>query len=181
MDRLAFTLQEGGESDADEIYRIHTSSIRQVCASHYGAKEIEVWAAKQSRKIYIPYLKNKEMFVAKRQGGALVGFVHYTVHNSEESREYSGDEVQKVQTEIKGLFIDPGFVRRGIGKLLVEKVVPLAMDGGAECLTVSASLNSVAFYKEMGFREVRTKAHQITCQCTVECVSMIKPLAKQDA
>ena len=180
MDRFELTLQEGGESDADEIYRIHTSSIRQVCASHYGAKEIGVWAAKQTRETYVPSLKNKEILVAKEHSGTLVGFIHYIVHNSEKSCEDSDYELQKVHTEIKGLFVDPSFVRRGIGKLLLEKVVTLATDGGAECLTVSASLNSVAFYKEMGFREVETKAHEITCQCTVNCVCMIMPLGKRD-
>ena len=173
MDCTTFTLQEGNENDADEIYRIHTSAIREVCSSHYGAKEIELWTGKLSRETYIPFLKNQEIIVAK-EGGALVGFIHHIEHSSENNNCKTDQKLPEIKVEIKGLFIDPAFIKRGLGRLLVGTVESLAKQKGAGCLTVSASLNSVQFYNKLGFHEVMRKAHQITCQCTVQCVCMIK-------
>lgn len=172
MDGTTFSLTKGSETDVDQIYHIHTSSIREVCSSHYGAKEIELWSGKQAKETYIPFLKNGEIIVAKG-GDTLVGFVHYIQHNIEKNdRDSKGSQWM----EIKALYVDPRFIRRGVGKLLVEKVESLAKEKGAESLRVSSTLNAVPFYSKFGFCEVNRKPHRITLQVSVECVCMIKDL-----
>lgn len=174
-----FTLEEGKESDADCICHIHTSSIRQICASHYDDKEIEIWAGTQTRETYIPCLKNKEIIIIKR-GSTLAGFIHHIEHIEDGAIKLDCELSPKIiQIEIKRLFVDPGFIRRGLGKLLVQEVESLANEKGAECLTVSAALNAVGFYTKMGFQKIRRKPYQVAYQFSIDNMWMVKNLKKQ--
>jgi GNAT superfamily N-acetyltransferase len=53
--------------------------------------------------------------------------------------------------ELEGLFVEPGFMRRGIGGALVEDVLGLARDGGVTAVAVVAEPDAVAFYARCGF------------------------------
>ena len=174
MDKASCVLEKGKEEDAERIYQIHTSAIKQLCSSHYGEKEISLWAGKQTEEKYVPFLESGDMIVAKKNG-IVVGFIHHIHHTKGINTEQCSDNDRM---EIKGLFIDPGFARHGLGRILFWEVEKIAVEKDVEVMTVSASLNSLPFYQKMGFKEVDRKPHQITCQCPVECVSMVKSLTK---
>ena len=53
--------------------------------------------------------------------------------------------------ELDGLFVDPAFMRRGIGRALVHDVFALAKERGCNRIEVTANPNAVAFYVKMGF------------------------------
>jgi L-amino acid N-acyltransferase YncA len=53
-------------------------------------------------------------------------------------------------------FIKPGYTGRGIGKLLLDHLIPKARDKGITCLIASISSNnveSINFHKKNGFIE----------------------------
>lgn len=54
--------------------------------------------------------------------------------------------------ELDGLFVDPRFMRRGVGSALVRDVAARARAQGAERIDVIANDNALAFYEHMGFR-----------------------------
>lgn len=53
--------------------------------------------------------------------------------------------------ELDDLFVDPGFMRRGIGSALVCDAARLASEAGASVLTVTANPHAAAFYLAAGF------------------------------
>ena len=161
-----FTFENGKIEDSNRIYQIHTSAIKQLCSTHYGEKEISLWAGKQREETYIPFLEKGDIIVAKKNGN-VVGFIHHM----ESTEDVNG-------LRVKGLFIDPSFARSGMGRLLMQEVEAIALKKGITIMRVSASLNSLPFYQKMGFTAVEQKLHQITCECAVECVSMVKHLIK---
>ncbi len=55
--------------------------------------------------------------------------------------------------ELDGLFVEPGHMRCGVGRALVEDAVARASDGSATCLEVTAG-PARAFYERVGFRLV---------------------------
>jgi GNAT superfamily N-acetyltransferase len=170
-------LEKGKISDAERIYQIHTSAIKQLCSSHYGEDEISKWAGKQKQETYIPFLESGSIIVAKKNG-IVVGFIHHIYHpkdiNTDKSPSKQCSDYDEMQ--IKGLFIDPSFARNGLGRILFKEVEKIAVEKDVGIMTVSASLNSLPFYQKMEFKEVERKLHQITSQCSVECVSMVKSL-----
>ena len=180
MEGALFALEIGTIEDSGRLYQIHTSAIKELCSSHYAEKEIALWAGKQKQETYVPFLQNGDIIVAKKDG-MVVGFIHH-IKNSQEvhTNELSTKECSNDEVTVKGLFIDPNFVRKGVGKLLLKQVEAIALENGVAIMKVSASLNSLPFYSKMGFQEVERNMHQIMCACSVECVGMVKHLKRQN-
>lgn len=57
------------------------------------------------------------------------------------------------QCHISLLFVDPGYQRRGIGRLLAEKMISAADAFGCDSVTLNAAPDAVGFYKAIGFEE----------------------------
>lgn len=53
--------------------------------------------------------------------------------------------------ELDGLFVDPAFWRRGIGRALVDDAVALARSRGCQRIEVTANPRAVEFYVKLGF------------------------------
>jgi GNAT superfamily N-acetyltransferase len=53
--------------------------------------------------------------------------------------------------ELDDLFVDPGFMRRGIGLALVGDAARLASESGCSALAVTANPHATAFYAAAGF------------------------------
>ena len=62
--------------------------------------------------------------------------------------------------EIEDLFVDPDWMRKGIGRALVLDMVAIARGRGIERVEVTANPHALAFYQNAGFvvyREVTTR------------------------
>ncbi len=51
-----------------------------------------------------------------------------------------------------GLFVDPKHQKKGIGKMLMEKVEQLARERGEKELVLFSSVNAVEFYLNLGYK-----------------------------
>lgn len=59
--------------------------------------------------------------------------------------------------ELDDLFVDPGWMRRGVGRALVFDAVEIARNGGAGRVEVTANPHALAFYRKAGF----TAGHEV--------------------
>jgi GNAT superfamily N-acetyltransferase len=71
------------------------------------------------------------------QDGAVVGFATWA--------EAAGT------MELEDLFVDPGYMRRGIAAALVSRIAEVVRARGAECLEVTANPHALGFYRASGF------------------------------
>jgi GNAT superfamily N-acetyltransferase len=55
--------------------------------------------------------------------------------------------------ELEDLFVDPGWMRRGIATALVSRIVDVLRARGAECLEVTANPHAREFYSAAGFAD----------------------------
>jgi GNAT superfamily N-acetyltransferase len=53
--------------------------------------------------------------------------------------------------DLEDLFVDPEWMRHGIGRQLVQDVAAIARTGGIERLVVAANPHALAFYEALGF------------------------------
>jgi len=84
--------------------------------------------------------------VAVTGDGRLVGFATTLI---------AGDAA-----ELDDLFVDPGWMRRGIGRALVLDAIAIARDRGASRVEVTANPHALVFYESVGFavdHEVQTR------------------------
>ena len=56
--------------------------------------------------------------------------------------------------ELVDLFVEPGSMRRGVGRLLIDDVVAFARSAGVALVTVDANPHARAFYEASGFEVV---------------------------
>jgi ribosomal protein S18 acetylase RimI-like enzyme len=122
------TLRRAVIADCEQIARVHAASIRTLLRSHYTPEQLERWAASLTPERYVPLAEHS---IVATDGEPIAGFA------------------QMQDGEIQRLYIDPAYVRRGIGAMLLRELERLAT---CSSLRLSASLNAVPFYEAMGFR-----------------------------
>ena len=87
-------------------------------------------------------VRDERTRVAVGEGGAVVGFATYLI----------ADGV----AELEDLFVDPPWMRRGIGHGLVVDISAQLKGLNCETLEVTANPHAMPFYEHLGFAEVRT-------------------------
>ena len=165
-----FLIRSAIESDAERIYKIHTSAIRSKCSTHYSAKDIDIWISRQAKARYLPFIQANEILVAEvaEEDGKVIGFGHLTP-------DVNGSAEKTMQ--IRGLFVDPDCGVKGVGSSLLEELEKKARElTEVDTLVVHSSLNAVEFYKKCGFIAQEITAHQMGEHSSLQCYKMIKKL-----
>ena len=172
------TIRAAQESDAEAIWRVHTSCIVRVCSSHYSPVEVDTWAKRQKPENYVQFIKKDYYIVAERRDHrgqeeerrslSLVGFAH--LGKSDASKMLACCEM-----EVKALYVSPESQRIGVGKALLWELEEQARKVGCTCLGVCSTLNAVTFYEARGFVVIKDQAHCVGTQ-TLQCKIMQKKL-----
>lgn len=121
--------------DAEEIHHIHTNAVKFNCKNFYTENQITIWLKNRSPEGYHKGIKNGEMFIAE-ENGEIAGFGH------------------AIPGQIAAVFVDPAFQGKGVGKLLLEHGLKLALQE-KQPVMVESSLNAENFYKRNGFIKIR--------------------------
>ena len=145
--------------DADAVWRVHTASIRELCAGWYTADEIAVWTARLRPEAYRAAIEAHVVVVAERDGD-VVGF----------------GELDLERGEIVAVYVLAAVAGRGVGADLLGHLEETARAAGLARLTLCASLNAEAFYAHRGWRAGAREKHRLTPAVAVDCVRMDKVL-----
>ncbi len=94
-------------SDKENIYKIHTSTVREACKNFYTQEQIEAWLKNKSPEGYIEAIEKNEMFIAE-ENNQIIGFGH------------------AIAWEIVAIFVDPKSHKRWVGKMLLQYAMKIA-------------------------------------------------------
>ena len=147
-------------ADAEGIFRVHISAIRDVASTHYTATQIEAWAGRLSPASYREPIESKIVFVAVDME-RICGFSQLDPQNS----------------AVKAVYVLPSHLRRGLGTNLLLALESFAQANGLAQLTLEASLNSVPFYEQAGYRRIRSTDHEFSPGVSIPCLVMRKDLS----
>lgn len=132
---MEYVIRQARLADADEMHRVHTESVRVLCATAYEPAVIDSWLRGRTAAGYMSGISCGMSAVAEC-GARVVGFC------------------EAVPGEVLGVFVVPECAGRGVGTALLRHAVALA--GGPEtAVSLEATLNAVGFYERFGFRAVR--------------------------
>jgi GNAT superfamily N-acetyltransferase len=154
------TLRGALEADAPAVWRVHTTSVRALCAGWYSEQEIAVWTGRLVADAYRRAIRAHLMVVAERDGG-VVGF----------------GELDLDRGEVVAVYVLPEAVGAGIGSALLTHLETTARAHGLHRLTLCASLNAEKFYAHRGWLAGAREKHRLTEAVAVDCVRMNKALA----
>ena len=153
------TIRPALESDASAVWRVHTTSVRTLCAGWYSEQEIALWTDRLVADAYRRSIHTHAMVVAERDG-EVIGF----------------GELDLEGGEIVAVYVLPDAVGAGIGSALLAHLEGMARARGLAELTLCASLNAEAFYARRGWRAGEREKHRLTSSVAVDCVRMDKAL-----
>ena len=120
--------------DAATIYDVHVSAIRDVCGATYEPAQIAAWIASKRPELYVKRMAERAFFVAE-SARTVIGFY----------------ELDAVAAEVCAIFVHPSWLRRGVGRALLQHLELTAGELGLTRLTLQSSINAVPFYRGCGY------------------------------
>lgn len=148
--------------DGEELARVFRAAIAESAGSHYSEEQRWAWSSGLTAATFETRIGLLEIRVAETTEGMIVGFAALDTHT----------------TELDYLYIHPSASRTGIATILFNSLVDFAREHGMRSLYVIASLNALAFYEKVGFRE---KEHLIRTRQNIQlpCVRMELSIADE--
>jgi len=147
------------ETDAEQIWSVHTASIRHFCSKSYTRDQIDEWIGFLAPERYLEPIRRLEFVVA------------------EVDRQVQGFCILNLETgELHAIYLAPAAARHGLGSKLMTWAETTARQHGWAELFLKATLNAVPFYEKCGFRIERTTNHPLPSGTPRACVEMRKAL-----
>ncbi len=145
--------------DCRGICRVQRSAITILCGEHYTPEEIEAWVGPMRPDDYVEAIQEDVVLVA-RDADRVIGFARMT----------------RPGGIVKGLYVDPDHVRRGIGSLLLTSLEDEARTLGRDSIRIEAPLNAVPFCLSRGFSALGERTRRARSGVVIPCVDMEKRL-----
>jgi N-acetylglutamate synthase-like GNAT family acetyltransferase len=120
-----------------------------------------MWASSPTPEGFRDVIGNTEFFVSERDG-QIVGFGF----------------LDKRTERIEAIFVDPDVQRSGLGSAILQTLEDTARKAGLASLTLSSTLNAVAFYEHAGFKALKRTRYEHPNGFELDCVIMQKELRR---
>ena len=147
--------------DAAEIFRVHVTSVREVCSADYTLEEIEAWVGpRRPEHILWGMTKNGETMLVAEEDSEIVGF-----------GSLKGDRIIAV-------YVLPNRLRRGIGKRIIEHLKENARERKIAGLKLDSTVTAVPFYTAQGYAVVEYGHHDFKSGHRIACAYMHKVLTQ---
>jgi putative acetyltransferase len=130
------TIRKAIEADAVPIHELHTRSVRQLCSEVYSPEIIDGWLKNRTPEGYVWGIRRGEMYAAELKG-KIIGFGHV------------------IPGEILATYVDPEYVRQGVGSMLVRHGITMANVKAPGTIRIEGTLNARQFYETLGFKVMR--------------------------
>ena len=148
-------IRQAVPADCPSIYQAHTRAIRELCSVDYDQIQIEAWAGPRRATDYLKPISRGRLFVAEFDS-KVVGFSEY----------------DNKTRELKAVYVNPDYGRRGIGKDLFRYACDEARAEGLDALWLDASLTAVPFYLAMRCQRQQGTTHRLMSGIELLCVRM---------
>ncbi|QHE88863.1 GNAT family N-acetyltransferase [Hydrogenophaga sp. BPS33] len=145
--------------DEATLYRLHHDSIHRVAARDYTPEQILAWApARQDPGAWAIKMRHLRPFVLEIDG-VIAGYADVQAHGY-----------------IDHFFVSADFPRRGVGRLLMERIHEEAAHRGLAELTADVSKTAQPFFARFGFETVEQR-FPVRAGVTIPNALMRKDLA----
>lgn len=154
-------IRRAAPADAPAIWAIHTRAIRETASAHYPPESVVAWSGRMTPESYIEPIEARVVLVAEDDDGRIAGYA----------------QLNPREGIVQACYVDPDFNRRGVGRALMAAVEDEARAHGRTALLLDASLNAIAFYASLGWREEARAHHELAPGAWLDCAIMTKKIA----
>jgi putative acetyltransferase len=164
MYKFEFTFRRAVAGDGEAIAGVHYCAVRGIASQTYSREILEAWSPDPSparaESFSKAILSGKEIFVVAEFKSIVCAF---------------GSVVPEAG-EVRAVYVDPGFRRKGVGSMILGQLEKIAAEHGVKRLNLDSSLNAEAFYLAQGYEPVERGLHQLSGGMVMACVKMTKTL-----
>lgn len=122
-------------SDAKELSEL---TMRSKAHWKYSAEQMEIW--REDLRLTEADLLNKEVYKLA-EGSELIGY-------------YSFLGINELDVKLENLFVEPKFIGKGYGKLLMSDFLERLQQTRFERILLDADPNAEEFYAHLGFKVI---------------------------
>jgi GNAT superfamily N-acetyltransferase len=153
--RNPITIRRVGIDDHANVRYLHIRSMTAQSFDALSETEVAAFAAFVRSPAYSDNLLIEDMHGAFLDG-QLVGTAAW---------QFNGDDGRVAR--ISSVFVDPLFSRLGIGRRLLDEVETRAYRSGFALLGTSTTINAVAFFEKLGYREASRGVRTFGPDCSL--------------
>ncbi|WP_266160217.1 GNAT family N-acetyltransferase [Dyella silvatica] len=164
MDRLAWQgvtivqIRHATIEDAAISFAIRREAIRAQCRDDYAAADLDIWTSGDMSETFARRVADQ--FHVAAVGSHIVGTGMIDLETG----------------RIDAVFVLPEYMRRGVGRAMMDHLQGLAVSAGLGSIQLDSTLNAVSFYRSLGFEGEDRVVYQSSLGVSLTCVSMIKHL-----
>jgi len=145
--------------DVNEIITVHKKSVYGLCKEFYSQEQMRIWTDLFKHKFSNEGIKDaNNVGIVAIDNNKIIGYGFINLNDK----------------EVNGIYLIPEFTNKGIGKMILSKLESIAQDHKLNELTLNSTLNAVHFYRECGYKKIREELFQLTDNCRIPCINMIK-------
>jgi putative acetyltransferase len=150
--------------DTQGIVQVHFAAVHQTASVSYPSDVLFAWSAKPDEKrwerVRLGITFGEEIFEVAEIDRVVRGF----------------GVIVPANRELRALYVEPAFGRRGIATAILARLEDLAVASGLKQLHLNASLNAEAFYRKHGYAAIERGVHRLSAGINMDCVRMIKEM-----
>ncbi len=151
--------------DAKDMITVQFKAVQSISKENYAKQVLSAWSPKpNSNRIQwlADYIKNDNVrcYVATNEKSKVLGVGVYLI----------------AEQCIKSLYVDPKHSGTGIGSRLLNRIERFANRKDADKLHLKASLNSISFYKNMGYKKIKEAKQILSNGSSMEAMFMEKAI-----
>ncbi|XRD81733.1 GNAT family N-acetyltransferase [Dyella halodurans] len=153
-------IRKANLDDAPGIFALRREAILAQCRGHYPPRDLEIWTSGAMSEAFARRVE--ELFYVVDVDARMAGCGMIDLSTG----------------KIDAVFVRPEYMRRGVGRAIMDHLEHLALRAGLAKLHLEATLNAAPFYLALGFQPEGDKLYRSSLGVSLACVSMSKPLRK---
>ena len=164
---MKIIIRQAIRNEWPDVLRIHRRAIHEIAAADYPIEVLRAWgpAIKDDdlpRMLdeFDEKLDHDQIVIVAEVNDCLAGF----------------GEVVPQRNELLAIYVNPDFVRRGVGSAIIRELERLAREKNMTHLNLDASITAVPFYKAHGYYSLGRGVHNFRNGNKMDCVKMKKDL-----
>lgn len=161
-------LRKATLEDIPQLQALIDVSVRSLHTKFYTSAQI-AGALKGVYGVDTQVINDGHYFVVISPPGAIIacgGWSHRSTLFGSDSYSSRDDDTlldpERQSAKIRAMFVHPDWVRKGIGKMILEAGESAAKEEGFKSMEMSATLNGVPFYGKFGYKEVEGGRHEVS-------------------
>lgn len=153
-----FVIRKATRADADAAWRIRRAAVMSQCINAYPLNQLDEWTGGATSKTFADAVEER--------------FLVATV----DDRVVGTGMIDVTTGKIDAIFVDPAYMKRGIGAGMMAHLETLARAQGCTKLRLDSTLNAAPFYRTLGFEGDEIAQYRSPRGLTMDCVPMVKRL-----